>query len=190
MWIEITAQVIGILAMIMNCLSYQQKGRNGILFFQLGGSILFSINFFMLGAISGAILNLVGIARVLVFLSKEKLNAKHPLWLALFITLYALSYVLIFTVFNTPFTLKNAILEILPVIAMTLTTISFRFSNAKAIRIFGIFNSPLWLIYNIFSFSIGAICSEIINLISIVVGIIRHDIKRENKEENYDNTNA
>lgn len=34
---------------------------------------------------------------------------------------------------------------------MTATTVSFRLSDAKAIRWFGLISSPSWLIYNITS---------------------------------------
>ena len=76
----------------------------------------------------------------------------------------------------------NLLIESLPVIGMILTTISFRFTEAKTIRRFGIFNSPMWLTYNIANFSVGAICCEVMNLISIVVGMIRFDIKKKSKK--------
>ena len=53
------AQGFGIAAMTMNCLSYQQKNRRTVLLFQRIGSILFAVNFFMLDAFAGALLNAV-----------------------------------------------------------------------------------------------------------------------------------
>ena len=75
------------------------------------------------------------------------------------------------------------IIEVLPVIAMIVATISLRLGKARAVRAFGLISSPLWLIYNCFSGSIGAVASEILNLISIIVGIVRLDIKKENREK-------
>ena len=82
--------------------------------------------------------------------------------------------------------LKNFIIELLPVVAMILATISYRFTRARDIRRFGVFSSPMWLIYNCFCFSIGAILSEILNLISIIIGIIRFDLKKEQDSEKAD----
>ena len=45
--IEIIAQVISILAMAFNILSYQRKTQRGIITFQLFGSSLFAISFLM-----------------------------------------------------------------------------------------------------------------------------------------------
>lgn len=174
---NLTAQLIGIAAMGFNILSYQQKTRSRAIAFQLGGALLFSVNFFLLGAIVGSILNIVAAVRAVVFLNKDKLRANHPAWLAGFILVYLLSYVLTFTVFGKEATPVNLLVEFLPVIGMTATTVSFRMSDAKAIRRFGLISSPSWLIYNIANFSIGAIACEVLSLCSIVIGIFRYDRK-------------
>ena len=68
---EIIAQIIGIIAMAFNILSYQQKKQRYIIAWQLLGTTLFTVNFFLLGAYTGALLNAVGIVRAIVFLYKE-----------------------------------------------------------------------------------------------------------------------
>ena len=176
--ITIIAQTIGIFAMAFNILSYQQKTRKMAIAFQLGGSILFSINFFMLGATVGGILNAIGIVRALVFLNKEKLHADRPIWLAGFTSAYILSYILAFTAFGKAPTPFNFFIELLPVIGMIATTISFQLTDAKSIRRFGLISSPSWLVYNIVNFSIGAIICEVLSLGSIIIGIIRLDRKK------------
>ena len=173
----LTAQLIGIAAMGFNILSYQQKTRSRAIAFQLVGSLMFSVNFFLLGAIVGAILNVVSAIRAVVFLNRDKLHANHPAWLAGFILVYLISFILTFTAFGKDPTPMNLLVEFLPVIGMTATTVSFRMSDAKAIRRFGLISSPSWLIYNIANFSIGAIACEILSLGSIVIGIFRYDRK-------------
>ena len=42
-------------------------------------------------------------------------------------------------------------------------------------------SSPAWLIYNIISLSIGAICCEVFSLISILVGLLRLDREKNEK---------
>ncbi len=173
----VIAQIVGLFAMAFNIFSYQQRTQKQAIAFQLGGSTLFAINYLMLGAVVGGILNAVGIVRALVFLNREKLKATHPAWLIGFTTVYLLSYGLTFTVFGKEPTLFNLIIEFLPVIGMTATTISFRLSDAKAIRRFGLISSPSWLVYNIVSFSVGAIICEVLSLGSILIGMFRLDRK-------------
>lgn len=174
----IIAQVVGLFAMAFNIFSYQQRTQKRAIAFQLGGSILFAVNYLMLGAVVGGILNAVGILRALVFLNREKLRATHPLWLMGFTAMYLLSYVLTFTLFGKDPTFFNLVVEFLPVIGMTATTISFRLSDAKAIRRFGLISSPSWLVYNIVSFSLGAIICEVLSLGSIFIGMLRLDRKK------------
>ena len=63
-------------------------------------------------------------------------------------------------------------------IGMTIVTISFGMKNVRAIRYLTLLNSPLWLTYNIFAFSVGGIICEILAISSTVIAIFRFDIKR------------
>ncbi len=175
---EIIAQAIGLVAMFFNLFSYQQKTRKGAIICQFFGTVLFTVNFFMLGAIVGALMNLIGAVRAVIFINKEKLKADHIGWFAGFTVIYFASYVLTFTVLDKEPTAVNFILEFLPIIGMIATTHSYRLTNAKAIRKFGLISSPVWLIYNIANFSVGAIICEVLSLASIIIGIIRLDRKQ------------
>lgn len=173
----ITAQAIGLIAMAFNTLSYQQKNRSTVIAMQMFGTFLFCINFYMLGATMGCILNALAAFRALIFLNKEKVHADHWGWFVGFLAVYALSYVITFTVFGTEATVRNLILEFLPLMGMVAITISFRLSDAKAIRKYALISSPCWLIYNIANFSIGAIVCEVLSLCSILIGMLRLDRK-------------
>lgn len=175
---NLIAQAFGIAAMVFSILSFQQKSRAAVITFQMICGILFCVNFFMLGAIVGSILNAVAFVRAIIFLNKEKLHADNFPWLIGFIVVFIASYVLTFTVFRKEPTLKNFIIEILPVIGMTASTVSFRYSDAKSIRKYGLISSPAWLVYNIASGSLGAIICETLNLCSIFIGMLRYDRKK------------
>lgn len=171
-------QAIGIAAMVFNILSYQHKNQKMVILFQLTGATLFAVHFAFLGAVVGAILNAVAVFRAIVFLFRERLHTDHIAWTIAFEIIFVASYILTFKVFDKEPTVWNFILEFLPVIGMTALTLAYRCKDAKAIRRYGLISSPAWLIYNIANFSIGAICCEAISLISIVVGMIRHDRKK------------
>ncbi|MBR4073669.1 MAG: YgjV family protein [Clostridia bacterium] len=178
---EIIAQTIGIVAMTFNILSFQQKTSKKVIGMQLFGGIFFSINFFMLGAIIGGIMNVIAAFRAIVYINKKKFRSDNIIWLVIFISLYIISYILTFTVFGKEFNLLTGAVELLPVIGMTASTISFRFESAKIIRKLGMICSPSWLIYNIVNFAVGAIICEAISILSIIIGMIRYDIKKKEK---------
>lgn len=185
--IEIIAQIAGLFGMSFNVFSYQQKKQRNLIICQLFGTSFFFVNFLLLGIaegvlLIGAVMNLIGIVRSIVFSNKEKFRVdKHiwkHIWLVGFIASYVISYILAFTVFGTTWNFKNAVLELLPVIGMTSGTIAFFKTEASVTRKLGFITSPTWLIYDIFNLSIGGIVTEALSLVSIVVGMIRHDIKK------------
>lgn len=176
---EMIAQGIGIVAMIFNILMFQNKTSKGAIAFQLIGASLFAVNFFMLGATVGGLMNIIAVVRNLVFLYRERLHADHPAWLAAFIAAYLGAYVLTFTVFGKEWNAANAVLEFLPVIAMTAATVSYRYEDAAVIRRYGLVASPTWLVYNSANVAIGAIVCESLSIASIVIGMLRLD--REKK---------
>lgn len=180
--IEITAQAVGIVAMAFNILSYQQKRQKGVIAFQLVGGALFAVNFLLLGAYVGGILNIIAAIRAVIFLNKEKLKADRPLWFMGFTAVYIAVYILSFTVFGTKAIPSSFVIELLPVIGMVATTVGFSLKKAADVRKCGLVSSPSWLIYNISNFSLGAIICETLSLISIVTGMIRLDINKPKKE--------
>lgn len=180
--LQIPAQIVGLVAMLFNILSYQQKTPKRVITFQLFGSALFALNYLMLGALVGMCMNIVGIMRAVVYSNREKFRADRVFWLILFTSLYVVSYILSFTVFGMDFTLKNAVLELLPVIGMTATTISFRLQNAATIRKFGLISFPCWVTYNAVNLAIGGVICELFSICSIVIGMIRYDRKPREKK--------
>ena len=177
--IEIIAQAIGIVAMVFNILSYQGKKQKTVITLQLFGGLLFAVNFWMIGAKVGGILNVIAVLRALIFLLKDKLKADSVFWLIGFVLSYITVYILTFTTFGTELTPWTVIRELLPVIGMTALSVGFRLKDAANIRKCGLVSSPAWLIYNIAVGSWGAIICETLTLISIFVGMFRHDNKPE-----------
>ena len=176
---DFIAQVVGILGMAMNSISYQAKKQRNIILFQFFGSLFFMVNMFMLGKVMGGLLNIVGIFRALVYMNKDKLKHIYLLT-ALFFALYIASYVATFTVLGMEANSRNLLVEILPLIGMISTNISFVMKDARSIRYSVFINSPSWLLYNFLGVpAIGGILGECFNIISAVTALIRHDLKKE-----------
>lgn len=177
--IQIIAQILGIIAMGIALLSFQQKTQKKIVLFQLCSTTLFALHFSLLGAATGALLNFLGAFRALIYSNRGKKWADHWSWLLLFSLLPFCIYGMSFSFFDIAPTLGNLILELLPTLGMIATTISFRMKKAAQVRLFSLISSPLWLIYNCFNFTIGGILTESFALLSIFIGILRLDIKKE-----------
>ena len=179
---ELTAQLLGFAGMTLNLISFQLRRQKDLIRVQFFSSIVFCLHYLLLGAVTGCVLNLVGICRAYVYSNKEKPWANHKYWLYLFIGAYFAVYVLTFAVLGKEVTAYNLLIELLPVIGMTCSTIGFYLESAAKVRRLSLMNAPTWLTYNIFNRSIGGALTEIFCLISVVVGIIRLDIKRAGKK--------
>ena len=91
--IDVIAQILGIGAMLLGILSFQcMKARNYYIMAALSG-LLFSVNYIMIGAFTGAVLNFLSIIRAFIFVNKKR--CRDIKWLILVCGMYVVSAVLI-----------------------------------------------------------------------------------------------
>ena len=69
---EIIAQVIGIVAAAISISSFQFKNNKTLFTLRAIASILFALNYFLIGAITAAILNAINIVCMLLMLYGER----------------------------------------------------------------------------------------------------------------------
>ena len=160
--IAILAQVLGILGTIFAFLSFQLKENKKFFLLQALSGCMFALNFLLLGAYTGCVLNFINIFRGAVMIGTKKTN--KPYWLIITLALYTVATILTYT----------NVFSLIALIAQLVGTIAMWSRNGKTIRVLQLFCvSPLWLIHNIFVFSIGGILCEVFNLGSIIVSLIR-----------------
>ena len=175
---EILAQGIGLVAMAIGVLSYQQKTQKKIVLMQFCSSVLFTVHFGLLRAVMGCLLNAIGILRAAIFSQRERKWAAHPIWVFVFSFLFFLTYVLSFAMFGTAVTPENLIIEFLPVFGMLCTTVAYRCREARLVRMLSLSSSPAWLTYNLWNRSLGGALTEIFTILSIVIGMLRLDRRK------------
>lgn len=175
---EIFIQAIGLLAMGVAFCSFQQKSQKGILVLQMVSTTLFTLHFGLLGAMSGCLLNGIGIVRAAVYSQRDKKWGAHVAWPIVFSVLAGVCYALNFVCFGVEPTFKNLLLELLPAAATVLTNVALRCEKAAAVRLLCMFNSPLWFVYNAVAGSLGGMLTETFNFLSIVIGMLRLDRKK------------
>lgn len=177
------AQAVGIAAMVICILAFQLKTAKGIVLMQAAGALLFVANFGLLGQYAGALLNAVGCVRAVLLMKKEKWNTDSNLWLAILGVAYIACYVLTFAVFGEEFTLRNAVIQCLPVLGMFCSHLAFRSEEAAQVRKIFLASSVCWIIYNAIGFSIGGILCEAFNIVSIFIAMARLDRKTKERVE-------
>lgn len=170
--IETISQVIGFIGTIVSFIIFQQNKRSRIIGLQILSTSLFTVHYILLGAFTGAALNLIAVTRSIVFYNNDKKWAKSPAWLWFYIVVSVVASVL---------TWENWY-SFLPAIALVLTTIANWMKSETKIRLISFPNSPCWLIYNAITGSVAGVVTECIVMTSLIIGIIRYDILKKEKK--------
>lgn len=166
---NIVTQIIGIAAMFFSVFSFQMNKHKHIMLMQILATTLFGLQYFLLGAYTGMAVDIVATARGIVFYNRDKKWANSRWWIAVFAVLFVISGI---------FTWQGPT-SIFVTAAMVLNTFSFSFTNPKSVRSTILVSSPLMLVYNIITGSIGGVINEVCVEISSVVGLLRYDLKKK-----------
>lgn len=161
---EYIIQGIGFLGVALFIISYQIRSNRALFLCQLIGCIVFCIQFFLMGAYTGAISLIINIARNLLLLKSNDWKwAKSQVALAVIIVL-----LLVMTIYTWA-----GWISVLPFASVAVTSIGYWTQNAQKIRLSQLFGSPCTLLYDILVHSWGGAVNEAIAILSIIISIIR-----------------
>lgn len=162
-------QGIGFIGVLIYAGSYQVKSNKGLFIWQMAGSLVFILQMFLLGGISGCFgLALISVRNLMLAQMERWPWVKH--W-GVAAAVIAASFA------STVFT-WNGFISILPFIALAGGTIGYWTDNARTIRLANLVCcSPAWIIYDIAVGTIAGTLSESFTMISILVSIYRYGWK-------------
>ncbi len=167
---DILVQSVGWIALICSAISFQQKKRLGILLWQATATLVSSVYLFLLGAYEGACLDLLSFAGKMIF-SKggAVLGISLPVWRMVFLAAMLVAGILTWA----------DIFSLLAILASCLSLLALSMKQPAKIRLISLFVSPCWIVYNWVYHAYPSILMECIALTSIIIGIIRYDIKKK-----------
>ena len=161
---EYMVQAIGFLGVALFIVSYQIRSNRALFLCQLMGCIVFCVQFFLMGAYTGAISLIVNIARNLLLIKSNDWKwAKSQVTLAAIIVL-----LLVMTICTWA-----GWISILPFVSVAVTSIGYWTQNAQKIRLSQLFGSPCTLLYDILVHTWGGAVCEAITILSIIISIVR-----------------
>ena len=162
----IIAQLAGTIALLIAVIIFHKNNRKTMLYLQIAACVMFSMQYLLLGAWTGAAMNIIVIIRNYVFANKDsKKWANSNLWLYLFLFI-----IIIATVYTW-----QGWVSVLPLIGMITGTIAFWLTNTTCIRLFSLISPPFWCTYNFISRAYPAMICDTIIFVSIIIGMIRFD---------------
>ena len=157
-------QLMGLIAVVLGFVSFQMRTQKQLLVVQIATTIAFCIHYYLIGATSGLMMNLLGIVRNLAYYHKDKKifsGKKCPIFFGILMGIVGLlswqDYYSIFVV-----------------LGLVINTVCLSCTNPQSIRKSILVSSPLVLIYDAFVLSIGGVIYESVVIISSIIGIVRY----------------
>lgn len=173
-WYEIFVQLIGVIGIIAGLSAFQCNKHSHALALKMTEEGAFGLQYLLLGGYTGAVLNLVGIFRNLIFTYLGKRDKQKELKYAriilggLFAVLGLLSW--------------EGRISILIIFAKVLSTFAYGTTNMRKMRLMISVTCICWICYNFYIGSIAGVISDSCNFASVIIGMIRYDIlKKEEK---------
>jgi hypothetical protein len=151
------AQIIGGVAIAVWVISIQNKDRKNILMFQSLANLLYSIQYFLLGAYSAFIMNFVSTFRCFIF---SKVNFKKTKWISLLFCLIILFISFFF---------YDGLLSLVPIVITIFYTFSSSMDDAVWNRTTVLLAAFVWIFYN---YKVGAYITIVGNVFEIISGIV------------------
>ena len=174
----IASQIIGVLAVITFLLSYQQKKRKNIIIFNTVSRVLYILQYLLLGAFEGAVLDILGALSSVIATQKDKgFIKKHTIaTVAVIDTVIIVAGILLY----------ENVFSLLPIVGVLLHTTAFWINDEKIIRRVSLVGSPFWFVYNFVSRAYGSAVGDALTMGSIIIAMIKYrdPQKTERSEKN------
>ena len=153
-------QLIGILGFGLTCITPLWKTTKHMLIIGAIASGLFVIHYLLLGAISGAIIDVVNALRCILAAYYPKTWVKWLFYSAPFIILIL-----------NPIDIPNTCV----CIASLINTISSFKTNAQTMRILDLSSIPFWTYYNLINFSYAGLIANFVGFVSYCYSIHHYE---------------
>ncbi len=187
MFYNILVQAIGFIAIAVNILAVQFNSHGLIMLFKSIGSFLFCIQYLLLSAYTGLVMDLIGVIRNFIFAYNVKKGRSNKLWIVIFSILTAgLGIATIILTWSktipalTRWSSDTAVLTVLAVfisvisiVAKLLTTIGYGAKDPHKVRMINLPSFSLWILYNITVLSIAGAINDGMSIISILIAEYR-----------------
>lgn len=162
-WIMLIGQILGVVAVILGFITYQMRGPKALLIVNMITCGVFCAHYLLIGAISGFVLNAVGMVRNIVYTNRDKKIFAHPAWPFIFAGIMLIAGIVTWQDWRT----------ILMICALVLNSLALSLKNAQHIRYSLLITCPLVMVYDVLLHSYGGIVYEGMSIVSAIVGILR-----------------
>lgn len=164
----ILAQICGIIALVFTVISVQFKTKEQIVMCSVFANIAVSIQFFLLNALTGAIISIINTIRCIIFYYYKRKYKKPSLLVLIIFEIIAIV---------SGITSWQNIWSIIPIVVTVVYTYGLWQDNVTVIRITTGIAGFGWSVYDIIVKAYVGAIQEISQLISAIISIVRNNKK-------------
>ena len=162
-WVMLIGQALGVVAVILGFVTYQMKSPKALLIVNLVTCGVFCLHYLLIGAISGAVMNGIGIIRNVVYTNRDKKVFSSPAWPFIFAVIMVVAGLVTWQDWRS----------VLMVSALFINSLALSMKNARHIRWSLLITCPLVMLYDVLLHSYGGIVYEGMSIVSAIIGILR-----------------
>ena len=161
-------QAIGFAGMGVAIFSFQCKNYQKLVLCSIIKELIFALQYVFLGSYTGTATNLASCFTNSVYRYQNKRNKSTLIFQILFSFLFIAIGILTW----------HGPLSLLVIAAKVISTVANGINKAKIIRFANLIIMPMWLIHDIAVLSVAGIICDVLTIGSIIIAILRHDIKK------------
>lgn len=171
---EIIANIVGLIAVILFTVSYQFKKKSGIIICSVLSRASYVLQYVLLGAFTGAVIDLT--AGIVSYCAGLVENPRFKKYSKLIIIL---SYVALLLAGILSY---ENIFSILVLVGTLIEVSAFWMKSEKGVLIISLFAPPFWFAYNVYSLAIVGAAGNVFTFVSVVIGLYKYyKIRRKPK---------
>lgn len=172
----VLSQIFAVLGMLFLASSYLTKNKRVVLLLIIVSPILYSLHYLLLGALTGAILNVASIIRTIWYYYLEKKDLKND-WASLIIFEVIFLALGIVTWTGTQ--------SILPILAHTALTFAVWKPQIIYYKVVSLTNECIFITYDFLIGSMFGMCTEVILLFIALFGLVYYLTKQTTRDKNF-----
>ena len=163
---QIFIRAMGIIGLILGVAAFQSNKHKNIVLIKMGSEAAFTIQYFLLDAYTGSIMNGVGVIRNFIFYKLVEKNKSTKVAMWIFCGIYILSAIITW----------EGPTSLLPLIGKLCSTIAYSINSPRLIRCINIPTLTMWITYNSVYHAWEALATDTISLVSVLIAITRFDL--------------
>lgn len=172
-WFEILIQGIGFVGTVAAIIAFQAKKHRNIILFRNANTILFALQYFLLGAYSGAAMNMLSLIRNEIYSWCIRRNKKTIYAQMVFCGIYIVSGILTWA----------GIESLIIIVAKFFSTYAFGVKDTKKLRLLTLISVSCMLVYNIYARSWAGVLCEIFTISSLIIALVRFYVLPKYKKQ-------